>query len=359
MMTNDNVTKVTKDAAKETKGIERNMSVSEYYDNSGLDNTLSADALDMYASELRSINQTMNSLKSNADKNTLLSRKRVLNNYIIAGIKNYAIKLAIESAQEVIDCSLKRDKAGNTFYSVEFEDLMSKIFCVILEQAPKYDKKIGQPTTFFKNHIRGAISDTLMKVMNKRSNYYHKQVKLIKQAQAALRNKGFSEAEVNDPALIVKENPTLTRKQIENALSMDNMSFWDTLPDRESTEHASFDTPEKAMLKSESDNRVEALLGTLSPAERLIFALNSGIEDGRTYTYKEISIIPDVIHILCEEHPDIKVKKGKIRIKNLEVETDYIDDFVIKSLLDKIQAQLRVAYCDFKDGAYKIGRAHV
>ena len=224
--------------------------------------------------------------------------------------RNY-VRKCIETfyAKQIISNSSRYEK---------LKEAPNACFVAILANINSYDSEKGQLTTFFKNHILGALNEYEAESRSRQSKQTLAIDSKVSRTQTNMLNKGV----VPNTRLVALESNLSVNQVIisQTRIKAENTSI---SADSEDGRYAAgkvkqtiFESPEKAFLENEEKNELRDMLEILSETERSVLLAVNGLEQiGNTFIeaeYDEDDSLIKIARYLGIKSNDVKTSKNQV-----------------------------------------------
>lgn len=175
-----------------------------------------------------------------------------------------------------------------TFHGKDIHDeFVSECHLAILEHMGQYDPEKGQPSTYFLNHLKHAITQMANSLTNRDTQHFSKQANLVRKAQNDLAQKG-----VNPTPDVIAIQTGQTLKNVMDGLKIitaSNEVHFDTEQNFDAMTRKREEIPETSAMEEETKEIWRRAFSKLTPDEEKAFLLYYGIETGKKRSYNQVA----------------------------------------------------------------------
>lgn len=151
----------------------------------------------------------------------------------------------------------------------------------------QYDPEKGQPSTYFLNHLKHAITQMANSLTNRDTQHFSKQANLVRKAQNDLAQKG-----VNPTPDVIAIQTGQTLKNVMDGLKIitaSNEVHFDTEQNFDAMTRKREEIPETSAMEEETKEIWRRAFSKLTPDEEKAFLLYYGIETGKKRSYNQVA----------------------------------------------------------------------
>lgn len=292
---------------------------------------------------LDSLNVLEKSDEDSSEYKMALQEKHFIESDVILSLRGYLHKLIKNYCGKTVCTNIRVEKLGDESeirYDQNFEELLSVSYETIVRELKNYNPNYAL-TTFLEPLLLFDLKRfETTEIVGKSSFHYNRLSRIIKNAKKKL----FEEQGIQNPDIYqLAEETKMTPRTIENAIEMETCSERINLEIADAANMTeSLYTPERAIMKKESDLFFCRLLKNINECEKYVLFMKNGITGQKKMTYIEISFDSNFIKLLKEYFPDVEIGCEDVVSKGQSYENvEYVDPSVVKLIEIKAKRKLR------------------